>query len=370
MLAADMALIAGGPTLHERPALHARSTERPVAYVMEQTLGNITHYLNLRRAESMAAPPGVRWLPIDYAGSRVPWTITGGRLARKALADVLPEVDGIFMHTTTLALMCVDLFRNKPTVLSTDGTPANKRKMRSAYGLAEQGKLRERAKRALYAKVYGTATGLVGWSNWVKQSFVEDYGFPESDVAVIPPGVDVDQFVAGDRNHELPRILFVGGDFERKGGVLLLDVFRQRLRGRAELILVTRDKVEAEPGVTVHRNVSANSPKCCSCTQHPTCSRFPRWPTLSHWSRWRRWRQACRSSQTRVGGIPDIVLDGKTGYLLEAGDSAALGDAIEALVTDVGRRRTMGELGRADALQRFNARENARRLFEFVRSRC
>jgi glycosyltransferase involved in cell wall biosynthesis len=73
---------------------------------------------------------------------------------------------------------------------------------------------------------------------------------------------------------------------------------------------------------------------------------------------------------TRVGGIPDIVLDGKTGYLLEAGDSAALGDAIEALVTDAGRRRSMGEHGRADALRRFNARENARRLFEFVRARC
>ena len=73
---------------------------------------------------------------------------------------------------------------------------------------------------------------------------------------------------------------------------------------------------------------------------------------------------------TRVGGIPDIVLPGKTGYLLDSGDRAALGDALEALVTDAGSRRSMGESARADALERFDARQNARRLFEFVRSRC
>ena len=343
---------------------------KPIAYVMEQTLGNITHYLNLRRAESTAEAPGPRWLPIEYQASRVPWTITGGRLARKALTEVLPEVDGVFMHTTTLALLCVDLFRKKAAVLSTDGTPANKRNMRSAYGLKEQGRLRERAKRALYGSVYGTAAGLVGWSNWAKQSFVEDYGYREEHVAVIPPGVDVDQFVAGDRNHELPRILFVGGDFERKGGGLLLDVFRQRLRGRAELILVTRDNVQSEPGVTVHRDVRANSPELREL--YATSDLFVL-PTLADCFSLVLMEALAASIPvvaTRVGGIPDIVLEGKTGHLLEPGDSGALGDAVEALVTDAGRRRSMGENGRADALQRFDARENARRLFEFVRARC
>jgi glycosyltransferase involved in cell wall biosynthesis len=343
---------------------------RPIAYVMEQTLGNVTHYLNLRRAESMAEAPGPLWLPIKYRGSRVPWTITGGRLARRALADVMPQVDGVFMHTTTLALLCTDLFRKLPAILSTDGTPSNKRNMRTAYGLQEQGRLRERAKRALYGKVYGAAAGLVGWSNWTKQSFVEDYGYREEHVAVIPPGVDVEQFVAGDRNHELPRILFVGGDFERKGGALLLEVFRQRLRGRAELILVTRDQVEPAPGVTVHHNVRANSAELREL--YATSDLFVL-PTLADCYSLVLMEALAAGMPvvaTRVGGIPDIVLEGKTGHLLEAGDSAALGDAVEALVTDASRRRSMGEHGRADALQRFDARENARRLFEFVRSRC
>jgi glycosyltransferase involved in cell wall biosynthesis len=343
---------------------------RQIAYVMEQTLGNITHYLNLRQAESLAEAPGPLWLPIEYRTSRVSWTITGGRLARKALVNVLPRIDGVFIHTTTLALLSADLFRKKPTVLSTDGTPSNKRNMRTAYGLQEQGKLTERAKRALYKNVYGAATGLVGWSNSVKQSFVEDYGYPEEHVAVIPPGVDVDQFVAGDRNHELPRILFVGGDFERKGGALLLDVFRGRLRGRAELILVTRAEIKNEPGVTVHRDISANSPELREL--YATSDMFVL-PTLADCLPLVLMEALAAGMPivaTRVGGIPDTVLEGKTGHLIDAGDSAALGDAVEALVTDSSRRRSMGDHGRADALNRFDARKNACRLFEFVRSHC
>ncbi|HKO47525.1 MAG TPA: glycosyltransferase family 4 protein [Polyangiaceae bacterium] len=343
---------------------------RPTAYVMEQTLGNITHYLNLKLAEAAAEAPGPRWLPIDYRAGRLPWTVSGGLMARQALGSILPEVDGIFMHTTTLALMCVDYFRKKPTILSTDGTPANKRNMRSAYGLKEQSGLRERAKRSLYGKVYGTAAGLVGWSNWAKASFVEDYGYREQDVAVIPPGVDLSAFVAGDREHELPRLLFVGGDFERKGGNLLLDVFRKRLQGRAELILVTRDEVKPEPGVLVHRDVKANS---AMLRQLYATSDIFVLPTQADC-----FSLVCMEAlaaglpvvATKVGGIPDIVLDGKTGRLLEAGDAAALGDALETLVTDPKLRREMGANGHADAVLRFDARENARRLFEFVRHRC
>lgn len=343
---------------------------RPIAYVMEQTLGNVTHYLNLRREETAAEAPGPRWLPVEYRESRLPWTVTGGLLTRQALGAVLGEVDGVFMHTTTLALLSLDQWRRVPTILSTDGTPSNKRHMREAYGLKAQSGLRERAKRGLYARVYGAASGLVGWSNWVKRSFVEDYGYREADVAVIPPGVDVSAFAAGDRNHELPRILFVGGDFERKGGALLLDVFRQRLRGRAELILVTRGNVAEEQGVRVHRNVQANSSELRELYATSDLFVLPTLADCFSLVAIEALASGMPVVSTRVGGIPDIVVEGQTGHLVEAGDSAALGDAVEALLADPQRRQAMGERGRADAVSRFDARDNARRLFEFVRSRC
>ena len=345
-------------------------TARPIAYVMEQTLGNVTHYLNLRRAESMCQAPGIRWLPIEYQLGVLPFTVNGGWLARSALDALLPEVDGVFIHTITLALLSFDRFRDKPTVLSADGTPLNKRHMREAYGLQPQGNLREHAQRALYSKVYGRAAGLVAWSNWAKRSFVTDYTCREQDVAVIPPGVDLSEFKAGNRDHELPRILFVGGDFERKGGELLLEVFRARFRGRAELILVTRGNVRAEPGVEVHRELQPNSAKLRELYASSDIFVMPTFADCFSIVAIEALAAGLPVVVTRVGGIPDIVVDGETGHLLEPGDSATLGNRLESLIVDPARRRAMSEKARADAVRRFDALENARRLFEFVRSRC
>jgi glycosyltransferase involved in cell wall biosynthesis len=168
----------------------------------------------------------------------------------------------------------------------------------------------------------------------------------------------------------LPRLLFVGGDFIRKGGDLLLDVFRRRLRGRAELVLVTRANVPEESGIRVHRDVQANSDLLRNL--YATADVFVL-PT----------RADCHSLvfiealasglpivATRPGPIPDLVREGETGHMVEVDDADGLGDALESLISNPASRRLMGERGREEAKRHFDVRENARRLFEFVRSRC
>jgi len=345
-------------------------SERTIAYVMEQTLGSVTHYLNLRRHESASQRSRPRWIPIEYLAARAPWTVTGSLRARRALRPVLDEVSGIFMHTTALAPLSIDYFVKRPTVLSCDGTPLNKRGMREMYGLKPEGPLAESAKRRVYREVFARARGFVAWSEWAKQSFVSDYGCREQDVAVIPPGIDLDQFSAGDRDHELPRMLFVGGDFVRKGGDLLLSVFRQRFRGRAELLLATRADIPEEPGVRVFRDLKANSQALRDL--YATSDLFVLPTRADCYSL--VCMEALASSlplvATRVGGIPEIVLEGQTGHLIDADDAEALGTALESLITQPAVRRRMGEQGRVDAVRRFDAQDNARRLFEFVDSRC
>jgi glycosyltransferase involved in cell wall biosynthesis len=49
---------------------------------------------------------------------------------------------------------------------------------------------------------------------------------------------------------------------------------------------------------------------------------------------------------TRVGGIPEIVVDGETGILVEPDDAQALTRAIVAALGDPGRSRAMGAAGR------------------------
>ena len=57
---------------------------------------------------------------------------------------------------------------------------------------------------------------------------------------------------------------------------------------------------------------------------------------------------------TRVGGIPDKVVDGETGALVEPGDVAGLARAVEALLTAPERRRAWGERGRERCLRLFS----------------
>jgi glycosyltransferase involved in cell wall biosynthesis len=49
---------------------------------------------------------------------------------------------------------------------------------------------------------------------------------------------------------------------------------------------------------------------------------------------------------SKIGGLADIVVDGETGLLVEAGDALALRRAIECLLGDEGLRQRMGEAGR------------------------
>lgn len=56
---------------------------------------------------------------------------------------------------------------------------------------------------------------------------------------------------------------------------------------------------------------------------------------------------------SRVGGVPEFVVDGRNGLLVEPGDSTALASAMVKLATDANLRESLGRQGQADA-QRFD----------------
>jgi glycosyltransferase involved in cell wall biosynthesis len=69
---------------------------------------------------------------------------------------------------------------------------------------------------------------------------------------------------------------------------------------------------------------------------------------------------------TRVGGVPEVVENGATGYLVEPGDDEALADAITALLRDPSTARAMGHAGQRRAEDVFSNRaftEYWRRLY-------
>lgn len=53
----------------------------------------------------------------------------------------------------------------------------------------------------------------------------------------------------------------------------------------------------------------------------------------------------------RAGGIPEVILEGKSGYLIEPGDAPALATRISALLADEALRKTMGQCAREFAVR-------------------
>ena len=56
---------------------------------------------------------------------------------------------------------------------------------------------------------------------------------------------------------------------------------------------------------------------------------------------------------TNAGGVPDAVVDGETGVLIDPGDVSALAAAIQKLRNDAGLRRRLGEAARTRAIAQF-----------------
>jgi sugar transferase (PEP-CTERM/EpsH1 system associated) len=67
---------------------------------------------------------------------------------------------------------------------------------------------------------------------------------------------------------------------------------------------------------------------------------------------------------TAVGGTPEVVVEGATGFLVPPGDPAALAEVTTRLLGDSDLRSAMGEAGRARAERHFSIAETVRRTEE------
>jgi len=67
---------------------------------------------------------------------------------------------------------------------------------------------------------------------------------------------------------------------------------------------------------------------------------------------------------TRVGGIPELVEDGASGYLVDRGDDSAMSEKILELVSNRSLRETMGRRGQEIANEKFNLSKSVSKLID------
>ncbi|HEY4025105.1 MAG TPA: glycosyltransferase [Candidatus Dormibacteraeota bacterium] len=349
------------------------------AFVLEQTLGHVAHTGNLERAleETDWVDGVVIKLAYEPRGalSGLPglrnWSLRASLMARSALRSRLREgpLHAAFIHTQVAALLSVGVMRAVPTVVSLDATPVNFDDVGEAYGHRRGGALAETAKAAVNRRAFLAASALVTWSRLAADSLIADYGVPASRVHVIPPGVDLQRFHPGSqpRADALVRILFVGGDFARKGGPDLLAAL-QGLH-QAELDVVTGSEVGPIPaGVRchVHRGLRPGSPKLLALYRRADVFAVPsRGDCLPQVL-----AEAAASGlplvATATGAMGEVVRDGVNGFLVPAGAPADLRLVLRRLIENRELRMAMGAESLELARREHDALANHRRIFELM----
>ena len=91
---------------------------------------------------------------------------------------------------------------------------------------------------------------------------------------------------------------------------------------------------------------------------------FSRWEEVFGWMIAEAMAHGKPVVATRVGGIPELITDGVTGYLIGRGDTGAMSDSILKLLADPELRARMGAAGREVVAAKFDLRKNVAQLVE------
>lgn len=210
--------------------------------------------------------------------------------------------------------------------------------------------------------VYLAADHIFSMSHRLRRSFIDDFQVPESRVQTVHPGPNFpigkepevpERSVAGD-----PVVLFIGRDFERKGGMLLLEAFSQvrSTLPKAQLLLVGPDELPLPPedprkvGVRLLGFLNKNTRE----GQEEIYSAYAQARVFCLPTRFEPFGivflEAMHFKLPCVGpdawAVPEIIQKDTTGLLFEPNNAQDLGVALLTLLRDPQRAVLMGEAGK------------------------
>jgi glycosyltransferase involved in cell wall biosynthesis len=228
--------------------------------------------------------------------------------------------------------------------------------------------------------VYRHAAGVFTLSERLRRSFIEDVGLAPDRVHAIHAGPNLDvrriprRATGGlDGPSRPPTILFVGRQFHRKGGDLLTRAFR-RVRERiptARLLIAGPPSLPAlEPGITLLGDLDKNQPAGWAALVEAYASadvfclptRFE--PFGIAFIEAMYFGLPCVG--TAAWAVPEMVVDGETGFTVAPEDLDALTDRLLQLLTNRELAARMGRAGRARAESHFTWSATVQRMMDVI----
>jgi glycosyltransferase involved in cell wall biosynthesis len=222
--------------------------------------------------------------------------------------------------------------------------------------------------------IYHHATLNFPMSRFVGQSMIEDYGCPPEKVVCAYAGGNVSDAdiplrapvtaagEAGDDAYRRKNILFVGVEWERKGGPELAAAFAQVLQKHPDASLTV---VGCTPQLSL--------PNCRIVGKVPVHAVRPYYEQASLFCLPTRrepfgfvFIEAMLHQlpivATRIGAVPDLVTDGENGYTVTPGDIDGLAATLSDLLAQPAHCRALGLAGRRRAQAEYSWDRVAQRL--------
>jgi glycosyltransferase involved in cell wall biosynthesis len=356
-----------------------------IGFALEYSLGHTTHAQNLKHA--LKSRTGIEPVFIDLpyhdtpgAWANLPmirsnWSVRASLGALLGLSPHRRDLDAALFHTQVTSLFAPGLMRRIPSIVSLDATPIQYDSLGEFYGHKPSGNPRvEALKKRMNERAFTAARHLVTWSEWAKQSLIDDYGIPAEKVTVIPPGIDTDRWNFPERPaRDEVNLLFVGGDFLRKGGQTLIDAFTRlssNVRARLHIVSPSTDVPEGLANVSVYRDLKPNTEPLLKLFAEADVFVFPSLGDCLPLAIMEALSAGLPVIATDVGAIPEAVVDGKCGLIVPKADADALASAIQCLAGNSDLRRELGLEARRTALERFDSAKNYGRLISLIEAQA
>lgn len=327
----------------ESPATWSGTTAGVLAGLRE--LGATAHGLDLTLARGIeqatlaagAAPSRNRY---DAHSARLTMALRRLKAGRR-LRDL--GADGAIQVGTTFSLP-----RELPFVTLEDMTLRQAASIHPVFGRMSRAAVEGWERRR--ARIYEQARMCCVASRWAADSLIADYGVPPERIAVVGLGANHRFEAVRERAWSPARFLFVGVEWERKGGPLLLRAFA-RLREHhpdATLDLVGGHPHVEQPGVRPHGMLSRGSARdrelIADLFGQASCFVMPSSVEPFGIVHVEAASAGTPSIATTVGGPSDVVGAGG-GLLVDPGDEDGLFHAMCRMAEPETARR-MGEAAR------------------------
>lgn len=317
-------------------------------------------------AQAVRPVPGLARLDVDLQAVR--WHLVQARRARSVITAALAHqpADVLHLHSHVLAFRLAGIMGAVPTLLSVDAPVWEVHAMGIWRPVRRHSRMAVAPSIRLERRAFAGAAAVLAWSRWARAGVEREC--PDARVVDHHPGIDTSVFRPAARaRRSIPRVLFVGGRFEQKGGADTVEALAPALdRGEVELDVVTKSPVPARPGLRVHR-LSAQDPELVRLYQQCDVFSFPSHADACPWTVIEAMACGAAVVASDVGGTAELVDHGRAGLTVGPGRVGDLRAALESLLADPARRADLGERARRRVEAVYDADRNASVLLDLLR---